>query len=196
MKTTILALGAAAAAALAAPAVAADWSSQRISWTQTSGLTTTGAQVGFLAPGTWTRLKPTDSRHLSFHRGTASCRYSITFTTRIAADRAESAEAHVLRATPVPSRAYLLDAGTRNGIAAWRVTRLKTTDGTVRLLAMQAVRRSLGPGRRAWHETVVTATSRKGDECHSGTYRQATGPQIGTALASADGRIYTYARRN
>ena len=106
----------------------------------------------------------------------------------------ETAGGHVAAATPAPSRAYVLDEGTR-GNMAWRVTRLKTTDGRVRLAAEGAVLRSYGTAR-AWHETIVSAVSLEGSECHSGTYRQTLGPQIGTGLASATGRIYSFARRS
>ena len=40
-------------------------------------------------------------------------------------------------------------------------------------------------GQVAWTEIRVTAVSRAGDECHSGTWRQALGPTIGDSLAVA-----------
>ncbi len=40
-------------------------------------------------------------------------------------------------------------------------------------------------GQIVWSEIRATASSRAGDECHSGTYRKALGPQMGDALAVA-----------
>jgi hypothetical protein len=40
-------------------------------------------------------------------------------------------------------------------------------------------------GQVAWSDVTVSAISRPGDECHSGTYRNRMGPQLGDALATA-----------
>jgi hypothetical protein len=73
--------------------------------------------------------------------------------------------------------------------------RLRTAGEQVRIRAMRADRRSIGNGAHKWQETVVTAASRKGGECHSGTYREVLGPQIGNALATAVGRAYDFTTR-
>lgn len=156
-----------------------------------------GLSVNFVTPGSWSRLKQTRKSHISFRAGT-SCRYSITLTTRLAEDSDETPAEHVAAALPVPTTSYLLDGGVRNSTGAWRVTRqanaVDRRAGRVRLLAMRADRRSLG-GRRAWQETIVSAISRAADECHTGTYRDALGPQIGDALATSTGRAYSFAPR-
>jgi hypothetical protein len=84
---------------------------------------------------------------------------------------------------------YVLDKGTHSS-AAFRVTRLRTTDGTVKVSALYSrvltKRKDIAPeGRAIWSDIVVGATSAKGDECHSGTYREVLGPRIGDALATA-----------
>lgn len=62
--------------------------------------------------------------------------------------------------------------------------------GRVRLDALWAgvltKRLDIAPaGQVAWTAIRVAAVSRAGDECHSGTWRQALGPTIGDSLAVA-----------
>jgi hypothetical protein len=169
----------------------------RISWSTKSGNRMTGTSVNFFAPRSWHVLRAKDKRHLSFHEGRPICRYTVTFTTRQVADTAETPAEHVAAAVPAPGPRYVLDFGERGTTAAWRVVRLQTTAGQqVRLRAMRADRRSIGSGAHKWQETVVTAASRKGGECHSGTYREVLGPQIGNALATASGRAYDFTTRS
>jgi hypothetical protein len=153
-----------------------------------------GLSVNLVTPAAWTVSKHTKT-HLSLRVGTTHCRYSVTFTTRLAEDTDEQPLEHVTAALAVPGSPYLLDQGTRGSSAAWRVTRLKTSGPRVQLRAMRADHRSLGDGVKAWQETVVSATSRARDECHTGTYRDALGPQIGDALATATGRAYSFTPR-
>jgi hypothetical protein len=167
----------------------------RISWSTKSGNRLTGTSVNFFAPRSWHVLRAKDKRHLSFHEGTAICRYTVIFTTRQVADTAQTPAEHVAAAVPAAGAPYLIDSGQRGATAAWRVVRLRTTDQTVRLRAMRADRRSIGNGAHKWQETLVTAASRKGGECHSGTYREVLGPQIGNALATASGRAYDFTTR-
>src|SRR4051812_43340796 len=171
----------------------------RISFSNNSGGRMTGMSVNFFVPKAWQALRPKDKRHLSFHEGRPICRYTVTFTTRQAADTPETPVEHVTKAVPAAGAAYLLDYGQRGSSTAWRVVRVKTAgpSGTqVRLRAMRADHRSIGSGAHKWQETVVTAASRKGGECHSGTYREVLGPQIGNALATAGGRAYDFAARS
>ena len=170
----------------------------RISWQTKSGNRLTGTSVNFFVPRSWHVLRARDKRHLSFHEGRPICRYTVTFTTRQAAESAQSPAERVEAAVPAAGPAYLLDSGQRGSTAAWRVVRLKTSgpSGTqVRIRAMRADRRSVGNGAHKWQETVVSAASRKGGECHSGTYREVLGPQIGNALATASGRTYDFTTR-
>ena len=168
----------------------------RISWSTKSGNRLTGTSMSFFVPKSWQVLRAKDNRHLSFHTGRSICRYSVTFTTRQAADTAETPAEHVAAAVPAAGPRYVLDFGQRGTTAAWRVVRLPTNSlQQIRLRAMRADRRSIGNGAHKWQETVVSAASRKGGECHSGTYREVLGPQIGNALATASGRAYDFATR-
>jgi hypothetical protein len=195
-------LSAAAVLGLTGVAVAAaprdSYVRHRISFTQ-KGVFQEGNQEGlsvnFVTPMTWTAVKRTTT-HQSFRVGTTHCQYSVTFTTRFAEDSDETPLQHVTAALSTPSSPYLLDQGTRNSGAAWRVTRLKPASARnrrVQLRAMRADHRSLGGGERAWQETIASASSRAADECHAGTYRNVLGPQIGDALATATGRAYSFA---
>src|SRR4051794_36130124 len=183
MRRTALSLGLVALAAGAVSAFGAGESDTllryRISWSTKSGTRMTGTSVNFFVPKAWQALRPKDKRHLSFHEGRPICRYAITFTTRQAPDSTETPVEHVTKAVPAAGTPNLLDSGQRGSTAAWRVVRLKTAgpSGTqVRLRAMRADRRSIGSGAHVWQETVATAASRKGGECHSGTYREVLGP--------------------
>jgi hypothetical protein len=199
MKRALILLALLAGAGVAATAVAAGSRDQlvryRISFTKKSGNRQTGTSVNFYVPSRWSALKPKDKRHQSFHEGSSRCRYSVTFTTGQVAGTDEAPEAHVTAKVPAAGAPYVLDYGQRGSATAWRVVRLKTTDQTVKLRAMRADRRSIGNGTHKWQETIVTASSRRGDECHSGTYREVLGPQIGNALATATGRAYDFTSR-
>ena len=155
-----------------------------------------GLSVNLVTPPTWSAVRSSKPTFLAFHQGSSRCRYSISVTTRLAADTRQTPAEHVAAALPVPSSPYLLDQGTRNSSTAWRVIRLARpgSSGSVSLRAMRADHRHLGTGDVAWQETVVAATSRSSDECHAGTYRSALGPQIGDALATATGRAYLIRR--
>jgi hypothetical protein len=116
------------------------------------------------------------------------CRYRITFSvaTRLAA--ASDPEAYVTAGLPAKSAPYLLDSGV-HGSRAFRVVRQQSGSG-VRIDGLWAAvltrRTDIAPsGQVAWSEIRVSARSRAGDECHSGTYRQVLGPQLGDALAIA-----------
>lgn len=168
----------------------------RISWSSKAGGRMTGASVNFFVPKSWQPLRPRDKRHRSFREGPAICRYTVTFTTRQVADTPETPAEHVTAAVKAAGPRYVLDYGQRGTAAAWRVVRLQTSSPQpTRLRAMRADRRSKGDGGHFWQETVVTAASRDGSECHSGTYRAVLGPQIGNALATASGRAYDFPAR-
>lgn len=119
-------------------------------------------------------------------RGT-NCRYRVTFSVRKRLAAASDPAQSVAAALPATSPAYLLDSGV-HGSRAFRVVRQKTSQG-VRVDGLSSgviTRRSdIAPaGRVLWGDIRVTATSRPGDECHSGTYREALGPQMGDVLAT------------
>ena len=157
-----------------------------------------GLSVNFVTPATWSVVKRTKT-HLSFRVGTTQCRYSVTFTTRLADDTDETPLDHVTDALPVPSSPYVLDQGTRNSSAAWRVTRLKSSnprDQRIRLQAMRADHRALGGGVAGLAgDRRLGVLAGSGDECHAGTIGTRSGPQIGDALATATGRAYSFTPR-
>ena len=165
----------------------------RISSTTKQGNVQSGVSASFFRPATWKLSSHTSTSRRYRGPSNGACTYDVTVSTRAAADKPQTATEHVTEALPVPTRSRVLETGTRNE-SAWRITRPEAT-GRVRVEAMLAIRRSYGPGAKAWHETRVTALSRPGDECHSGTYRETLRTQIGNLLASAGGRIYRFTTR-
>lgn len=158
------------------------------------GLAVTGPLDEFAAvsrarvtvPGEWRRLKSGADR-LRFITPGRGCRYTVTFTVRSAVAPPRDAEAYALDGLP-GSGPYVLDSG-RRGSTAFRVVRERSTS-RVRLRALRAAvltrRRDVVPaGQVVWSELRAGATSQPGDECHSGTYRERLGPQLGDALATA-----------
>lgn len=118
-----------------------------------------------------------------------SCRYRVVFTVRTVLGPPTAAADRVAAALPSPGAHRLLDSGQR-GRSAFRVVRDPSVGGVVRLRALRAAvltqRADIAPsGQVAWSEVGVTATSRVGDECHAGSWRERLGPQIGDALATA-----------
>ena len=115
------------------------------------------------------------------------CHYRVKFTVRSRIDDPGDAAARVKAAVP-GSGAFILDSGQRNG-GAWRVVR-KSKSGGIHVDAQWSgvlTRRTdiVPSGKVAWTDLSVSADSREGDECHSGTYREVLGPQLGDALATA-----------
>jgi hypothetical protein len=149
-----------------------------------------GARV--IVPTAWKRLRAR-SGQLRFITPGRICRYRVTFTLRSRLAAPGDPAAYAANGLPSPGPAYLLDGGQR-GSSAFRVVRQRTTGSVVRVDALRAGvltrRADIVPlGQVAWTELRVTASSRRGDECHSGTYREALGPQLGDALAAARTRL-------
>lgn len=191
-RTFNLAASLAALAVAPAGAATSTMDRQSIRYTEDTSTHRAGASLSLFVPGSWTKLRQSSPRVRSFRSGRAGCRYSISLTTSRQDDVAETAAERVARLRPADRR-MVLDEGVR-GTAGWRVIRVRREDGRVRIEALHSVRRSLGASGRAWQDTTVTATSRAGDECHTGTYRDALGPQIGDSLATARGRVYRFER--
>jgi hypothetical protein len=113
----------------------------------------------------------------------------VTYTVKSVLAPSQEASSYVTTGLPSPSARHLLDSGV-HGSRAFRVVRQAGTGGRVHLDALWAglltKRTDIAPaGQVAWTEIRVTAVSRAGDECHSGTWRQALGPSIGDSLAVA-----------
>lgn len=140
-------------------------------------------------PRTW-RLVTSRAALQTYRIGSRSCTYTTRVRTALVVTDAADASALAVQLAPA-SGPYVLDEGTR-GRAAWRVTRLKDAK-TTSMFAVGVYPRSLGrdagavagEGQSAFQVIRVTSASHTGDECHSGTYRQVAGPQIGDALAIA-----------
>jgi hypothetical protein len=142
-----------------------------------------------IVPSNWTRLSAPAGRLRFLTAGTAACRYRVTFTVHTTLAATGEASARLDQQLPSPGAQRVLDSGT-HGAAAFRVVRPVSSDARVRLNALRTTvltrRTDIVPsGQAAWSDLTATAISRPGDECHSGTYRQALGPQLGDALATA-----------
>ena len=118
----------------------------------------------------------------------------MTYTVKSVLAPSQDASTYLTAGLPAASSRHLIDSGVR-GNRAFRVVRQPGIGGRVRLDALWAGlltrRADIAPaGQAAWTEIRVTATSRAGDECHSGTWRQALGPSIGDSLAVARASLH------
>jgi hypothetical protein len=146
------------------------------------------ARIRVIVPERWTVQRAPAGR-LRFLTPGVGCRYQVTFSVRPVIAAPGDPSARVNAQLVPPSTARLLDEGRRVG-SAYRVTRPVTTDGTVSVRGLRSAvltrRTDIVPaGQVAWADLTASARSRPGDECHSGTYRQTLGPQLGDALATA-----------
>ena len=161
------------------------------------GLAVTGALSGYRVASIGRVVVPTGWRRLAAPAGglrfvtvsNPSCRYTVTYTVRSVLAPSQDASPYVTARLPSPSARHLLDSGV-HGSRAFRVVRQAGIGGQVHLDALWAgvltKRTDIAPaGQAAWTEIRVTAVSGAGDECHSGTWRQALGPAIGDSLAVA-----------
>jgi hypothetical protein len=161
------------------------------------GLAVTGPLSGYRVTSTARVVVPTTWRTLAAPAGrlrfqtvnNPSCRYTVTYTVTSVLGPSRDASSYVTAGLPSPSARHLLDSGV-HGNRAFRVVRQPGIGGRVRLDALWAgvltKRADIAPaGQVAWTEIRVTAVSRAGDECHSGSWRQALGPAIGDSLAVA-----------
>jgi hypothetical protein len=180
----------------AATAADTGYVARNLTTTAASGLPVSGPLSKFRAvtrarvvvPRRWTvqRAPAGQLRLLTPGQG---CRYRVTFSARTVLAPPGAPVARVDAALVAPSPARLLDEGSRTG-SAFRVTRPTTDPSIVTLRGLRSAvltrRGDIAPaGQVAWADVSVTASSRPGDECHSGTYRQAVGPQLADALATA-----------
>jgi hypothetical protein len=161
------------------------------------GLAVTGALSGYRVTSVGRVIVPTSWRSLAAPAGrlrfvtvnNPSCRYTVTYSVKSVLAPSQDVLSYVTTGLPSPSARHLLDSGVR-GNRAYRVVRQPGIGGRARLDALWATvltRRAdiAPPGQVAWTQIRVTAVSRAGNECHSGTWRQALGPAIGDSLAVA-----------
>jgi hypothetical protein len=145
-----------------------------------------------VVPAEWTHSSAKQGQ-LRFLTPGSSCRYNVTFTIRSRAGADRSPADYVAAGLPSPGARYVLDEGQRRA-SAFRVIREKGTGAVVRVRGLWAAvvtrRADVAPsGQVVWTELSVSAVSRKGDECHAGTWRERMGPQIADALATARTRL-------
>lgn len=155
----------------------------------------TNYAVSLLMRSSW-RTRRISRTALGFGLGSRGCRYSGTVTTHVEQGFQGDALVRVRGALPARSQNLVLDEGIR-GRAAWRVIRVQRGDGRIevrgqyqRTLTAQAG--SVPPGQAAWLVVSARALSRVGSECHSGTYRQTLGPQLGDAFAGSRTRGFVF----
>jgi hypothetical protein len=202
---TVRALIAAATASLAVAAAAAPTAGAATY--RSFGLSSTapagglGGSTAFfrarvVLPASWKRVSA-PAGALRFREGHGRCFFTVTLSLRTRIAASGSPADHLAADLPVPAPAYLLDAGQRPP-GAWRVTRGQTANQRITLRGEYArvahADAGLIPGgQSAWAEILAAASSRPGDECHSGTWRDTLGPALGDAFATA--RTTAYVRR-
>ena len=187
------------ALAFAAPATAAtsEFVTRTLTESASPGLAVTGPLSDFVVTSRarvvvsteWERRSaPSGQLRFSTARN-PGCRYNLTYRVKSVLAPNQDAVDYATARLPSPGAQYLLDSGQR-GNRAFRVVRQRGTGGQVRLDALWVgvltKRSDIAPsGQSAWTEVRVSAASREGDECHSGTWRQVLGPAIGDSLAVA-----------
>lgn len=194
----------AAALSLAAAATAAPTRFVALNFTEPAnpGLAVTGPLAGYhvtatarvVVPSRWHRLGARAGRLRFSVTQNPACHYNVTYSVRSLLAPGGTAVDVVTAGLPAAGPRYVLDSGER-GNAAFRVVRKKAARGHVRLDALWVTvltkRTDIAPaGQVAWAQIRVTAQSRKGDECHSGTWRQSLGPDIGDSLAVARAKLH------
>jgi hypothetical protein len=180
-----------------AGALSGTYATRTVTEPAASGLAVTGPLSEFVVTSRARVIVPTSWQRRSAPAGqlrfvttqNPSCRYTVTYTAKSVLASSQDAAAYVTARLPAPGPRFVLDTGSR-GNRAFRVVRQAGIGGRVRLDALWAgvlTRRSdIAPaGQAAWTEVRVSAISRSGDECHSGTWREAVGPAIGDSLAVA-----------
>jgi hypothetical protein len=184
-------------AAGAASSSRSDLHSRTLNPTKTKIEGYTGSKTATLSaritvPRSWSVVTAKPSVQ-TYREGSASCRYIVRVRTKLVVTSSD-ALGYARSAAPATG-AYVLDEGTR-GRAAWRVTRLNNS-ATTSLKAVGVYPRSLGSSGgdvvgsgHAFQIITFDAAAAANSECHSGTYREVLGPQIGDALAIAKTRAY------
>lgn len=205
LRLRLLAPAAAAVAALALAAPAAAQSGTYSTYTlrepASRGLAVTGplsdlvatSGARLVAPAAWRRREAPAGRRRFRVTQNRSCRYNVTYSVRSVLAAPQDTTAYVEGLLPAESSRHVLDSGAR-GNRAFRVVRQRSSGGRIRVDALWAGvltrRADIAPaGQVAWTQIRVVATSRAGDECHSGTWRESLGPAIGDSLAVARARL-------
>jgi hypothetical protein len=162
------------------------------------GLTVTGALSDLAAtssarvvvPTAWQKRSAPAGRLRLHTKQNANCSYGLTYRVSSVIAPTAPASDYATGLLPAANARYVIDSGTRGSSAFRVVRRARTSDGRVHVDAVWAgvlTRRAdvVPAGQTAWTLIRVAAVSDKGDECHSGTWRQSLGPAIGDSLAVA-----------
>lgn len=198
LTTATVAATTAALPAGAAPAATTTFAARTLTEPAATSLAVSGPLKTFVAgskarvvvPAAWAAAPAAPAGALRFTATQNSgCHYAITYSVRTVVGDPGDAGERVDARLPAASSPYLLDRGVR-GSRAFRIVREKTASGRIRLRGLWngvlTKRSDIVPaGKVAWTEIRITVTSRAGDECHAGTYRDALGPNLGDSLAVA-----------
>lgn len=152
------------------------------------------ARARVVVPATWHRRRASAGVMRFAVTQNPACHYEVIYGVSSVLAASGSAGDRVTAALPAPGPRYVLDSGER-GSAAFRVVRAKSRNGRVLVDAawsgVLTRRADIAPaGQVAWADIRVSAHSRAGDECHSGTWREALGPAIGDSLAVARAKLH------
>jgi hypothetical protein len=152
-----------------------------------------GARARLSFPVTW-RVTNLRANRITLREGSRNCTYTVVGRNRLVVGPEPDAAAHAAAVAPAQGP-FVLDLGTR-GTTAWRVIRISEPQRvhleSVRAVAVGPItKRALGlpADQNVWLATRISAISDRGDECHSGTYRDVAAPAIGDALATARTRV-------
>jgi hypothetical protein len=128
------------------------------------------------------------STSLKFSEGAPKCRYSGSISAHVEQGAKGNANAFVAADLPESNARLILDQGLR-GTGAWRVVRVQRSDNRTQVKGefarpLTVTKSAIPSTQTAWLVLKASATSQRGSECHSGTYREALGPSLGDAFAT------------
>lgn len=139
-------------------------------------------------PSNW-RIRSGGSTSLKFTEGSRSCIYSGTISAHVERGARGNPLAFVREDLRTTNSRLVLDEGVRN-TSAWRVIRVQRSDNRTQVKGefarpLTVTRNAVPSDQAAWLVIKASATSRRGSECHSGTYRATLGPYLGDAFATS-----------
>ena len=135
------------------------------------------------------KTRSSGSTKLTFTEGNPQCRYTGSITAHVERGAKGNPSAFVAADLPETNSRLILDEGVRNR-SAWRVIRVQRSDGRTQVKGefarpLTVTKSAIPSTQAAWLVLKATATSQRGSECHSGTYRAVLGPFLGDAFATS-----------